>query len=426
MFCNRLSAASRAAVTGSSAPSCARVPSSTTRLRFSMTCPSDGPTTGRRALPARAARRRGAVRLCGRAALLEALPASAARCGCGGRRREGDGFAVIENEPERQSRSRSSACARASCTRSRSRTGSSSAAATVDRDYAARREDAFIVAVNCGRGRRHLLLRLDGHRAEGRGGLRPRADRDPRRTSALLPGRGRQRARRRGARTSCRTPARADGADRAPPTRSSPAPPRPDGPRRSTPTGLTELLQRNLEHPRWDEVAERCLTCGNCTMVCPTCFCTTVEDVTDLAGERAPSAVQQLGLVLHASTTRYIHGGAVRPSGALALPPVDDAQARRPGATSSARSGCVGCGRCITWCPVGIDITEEAARDPRDRRRGGTRCRRLTSCSRRAPFFAGLDADQLELIAGCGSQRALRRRRRTCFREGDAGRHAST
>jgi len=37
------------------------------------------------------------------------------------------------------------------------------------------------------------------------------------------------------------------------------------------------LLRRHLDHPRWQDVADRCLTCGNCTMVCPTCFCTTVE-----------------------------------------------------------------------------------------------------------------------------------------------------
>ena len=54
--------------------------------------------------------------------------------------------------------------------------------------------------------------------------------------------------------------------------------------------GIKELLYRNYEHPRWDEVAERCLTCGNCTMVCPTCFCTTVEDATDLDRRARPSA----------------------------------------------------------------------------------------------------------------------------------------
>ncbi len=52
-------------------------------------------------------------------------------------------------------------------------------------------------------------------------------------------------------------------------------------------TNIHDLLMTNLEHPRWDDVAKRCLSCSNCTMVCPTCFCTTVEDVNDLAGEQA-------------------------------------------------------------------------------------------------------------------------------------------
>jgi ferredoxin len=122
-------------------------------------------------------------------------------------------------------------------------------------------------------------------------------------------------------------------------------------------TDIKAVLYRNYEHPRWDEVAERCLTCGNCTMVCPTCFCTTVEDVTDLDGahverhERWDSCFT----VDHS----HIHGGAVRGS----------ARARyRQWMTHKlatwidqfGSSGCVGCGRCITWCPVGIDITEEA------------------------------------------------------------------
>jgi ferredoxin len=121
--------------------------------------------------------------------------------------------------------------------------------------------------------------------------------------------------------------------------------------------GIKELLYRNYDHPRWDEVAERCLTCGNCTMVCPTCFCTTVEDVTDLAGEH----VERHQRWDSCFTVDYsgIHGGAVRGS----------ARSRyRQWMTHKlatwfdqfGTSGCVGCGRCITWCPVGIDITEEA------------------------------------------------------------------
>lgn len=120
--------------------------------------------------------------------------------------------------------------------------------------------------------------------------------------------------------------------------------------------GIKELLYQSLDHPRWDDVAARCLTCGNCTMVCPTCFCTTVEDSTDLAGAHA-ERWRKWDSCFTADFS-YVHGGPVR-------------------ATSRSRyrqwmthklatwidqlgtSGCVGCGRCITWCPVGIDITAE-------------------------------------------------------------------
>lgn len=121
-------------------------------------------------------------------------------------------------------------------------------------------------------------------------------------------------------------------------------------------TNIKELLYRNLEHPRWDEVATRCLSCANCTMVCPTCFCTTVEDVTDLTGTEA-ERVRKWDSCFTLDFS-YIHGGSVRAS----------AKSRyRQWLTHKlaswidqfGTSGCVGCGRCITWCPVGIDITEE-------------------------------------------------------------------
>ncbi|MFQ5795869.1 MAG: 4Fe-4S dicluster domain-containing protein [Candidatus Bipolaricaulia bacterium] len=121
-------------------------------------------------------------------------------------------------------------------------------------------------------------------------------------------------------------------------------------------TDIKGLLYRNYEHPRWDDVASRCLTCGNCTMVCPTCFCTTVEDVTDLTGEHAERWRKWDSCFT--MDFSYIHGGSVRAS----------AKARyRQWMTHKlatwidqfGTSGCVGCGRCITWCPVAIDITEE-------------------------------------------------------------------
>ena len=120
--------------------------------------------------------------------------------------------------------------------------------------------------------------------------------------------------------------------------------------------GLKDLLYRNYEHPHWDEVAERCLTCANCTMVCPTCFCTTVEDVTDLSGEHAERWRKwDSCFTLDFSN---IHGGSVRMS--------NRSRYRHwmvhklaTWVDQFGSMGCVGCGRCITWCPVGIDITEE-------------------------------------------------------------------
>lgn len=122
--------------------------------------------------------------------------------------------------------------------------------------------------------------------------------------------------------------------------------------------GLPGLLMNNLDHPRWDDVATRCLSCANCTMACPTCFCTTVEDTTDLSGDHA-ERWQHWDSCFTMDFT-YIHGGSVRPN---------TRSRYRQWMTHKlstwhdqfGTSGCVGCGRCITWCPVGIDITEEAA-----------------------------------------------------------------
>jgi len=116
-------------------------------------------------------------------------------------------------------------------------------------------------------------------------------------------------------------------------------------------TDIKELLYRNYEHPRWDNVASRCLTCANCTMVCPTCFCSTVEDVTDLTGEHA-ERWRKWDSCFNVDFS-HITSGSIRPS---------TRSRYRQWMTHKlatwidqfGTSGCVGCGRCITWCPVAI------------------------------------------------------------------------
>ncbi|MEU2052389.1 4Fe-4S dicluster domain-containing protein [Streptomyces bungoensis] len=121
---------------------------------------------------------------------------------------------------------------------------------------------------------------------------------------------------------------------------------------------LRELMAGTLDAPRWDDVAGRCLTCGNCTMVCPTCFCTTTEDTTDLTGDHAER--WRLWDSCFDLDFSLLHGGPVR---ATTRSRYRQWMTHKLGTwyDQFGSSGCVGCGRCIVWCPVGIDITEEAA-----------------------------------------------------------------
>lgn len=223
-----------------------------------------------------------------------------------------------------------------------------------DEKYAVRRHDAFIVAVNCGQPAAtcFCVSMQTGPKAE--------AGFDLALTELIEAGRhdflveiGSEAGAKMLADAPCREATPADIAAAAAVTARAAA-----GMGRELNTdGLKEILQTNLGHSRWDDVAERCLACGNCTMVCPTCFCTTVEDHTDLTGAAERTRMWDSCFTLDFS---YIHGGSVR----------KETRSRyRQWMTHKlanwidqfGSSGCVGCGRCITWCPVGIDLTEEAA-----------------------------------------------------------------
>ena len=134
--------------------------------------------------------------------------------------------------------------------------------------------------------------------------------------------------------------------------------------KKSVPYGeLPSLIYRNLEHPRWAHTEKRDLECGNCTQVCPTCFCNSSYDIVKLAGF-SPKSPELRGVRVRKWDSCFsrnfarVHGGNFRPS--------RRARYRQWMGHKLVYTreqfglpGCVGCGRCITWCPVGIDITED-------------------------------------------------------------------
>ncbi|MFS8065083.1 MAG: 4Fe-4S dicluster domain-containing protein, partial [Byssovorax sp.] len=149
------------------------------------------------------------------------------------------------------------------------------------------------------------------------------------------------------------------------------------------PRGLPELLFGNLDHPRWEAVAQRCLACGNCTSVCPTCFCSSAHEESDLLGDA--SARMRTWDSCFSEEHAEIHGVNFRPT---TRDRYRQWLTHKVGSWVSqyGTSGCVGCGRCIAWCPVGIDLTEEIAAIRADS------SARIAMPARRAPTAATDDA----------------------------------
>jgi ferredoxin len=220
-----------------------------------------------------------------------------------------------------------------------------------DPEYAARREGLFLVAVNCGRSAATCFCVSMNTGPAVTGGadliLTELADGFVVRVGTgaggeVLAGSGLR---------DC-TPAELAAAEDVPNRAAA------QQTRRINTATVRDTLMNNLDHPRWGDVARRCLSCANCTLVCPTCFCSTVHEVNDLVGEKTTR--ERVWESCFNEEHSWTGGGPVHP---------DTRTRYRQWLTHKlatwidqfGSSGCVGCGRCITWCPVGIDITEEVA-----------------------------------------------------------------
>ena len=223
-----------------------------------------------------------------------------------------------------------------------------------DGSFARCRRQIFVVAVNCTEPGGLCFCASMGTGPAVGTRLRPCPDRTRRRRRASLPCRRRHRGWCRGTGGDTALPGRRSMKSAVPEPTSKRRPHRMG---RQMPSGnLRDLLRVLAGVAAVGGGGQPLPDMWNCTMVCPTCFCTSTEDVTDLTGEHAER--WQNWASCFEPDLSYIHGGNVRQSGASRY---RQWLTHKLGTWHDqfGMSGCVGCGRCIAWCPTGIDITEE-------------------------------------------------------------------
>lgn len=118
--------------------------------------------------------------------------------------------------------------------------------------------------------------------------------------------------------------------------------------------GIPEKLPGLYGSPFWEQFSDRCLGCGICTFLCPTCHCFDIQDETDhFDGRRA----RMWDTCMFCEYSLHASGHNPRPT----------RKERTRNRISHKYSyypenfgviACVGCGRCINFCPVNIDILD--------------------------------------------------------------------
>ena len=361
-------------------------------------------------LPAATTRRPGAVRLRGRARTRGSSSSSSRGSACGKRAAGRTGFTVDAGDR----RAAASGAHRRALLRSARHRGPGSdlpgRRAPSTRTTRAPAAAPFVVAVNCGQagGTCFCVSMGTGPRATAGFDLALTELLDGAHRFVVEVGSERGAAVLGAPRRASRPPTPTGGR----PRRSSSAP-RPRWAARSTPPTSRSSSYRNLEHPRWDDVATRCLACANCTLVCPTCFCTTVEDTTDLTGDHA-ERWRTLGLVLHARPLLHPRRQRAdqRPGRATGS---GSRTSSRPGSTSSAR-------RAASAAAAASPGARSASTSPRrsrairagdtdGRTSQGAPMETLEPILAAHPFFQGLAPEHLRAAGRLRQQRALRRRR---------------
>jgi sulfhydrogenase subunit beta (sulfur reductase) len=120
-------------------------------------------------------------------------------------------------------------------------------------------------------------------------------------------------------------------------------------------TDLPYVLELKKDDPVWEELGKKCLCCGSCSMVCPTCACFNVRD--EIPEEDSAQRVRTWDACLYREYALVAGGHNFRASRADRVKNryyhKQEAFVREFGMPS-----CVGCGRCIENCPTGINVVE--------------------------------------------------------------------